>query len=159
MSGGEGEHLPGWRLERVDPERMEVLARILGDPNPIHLRAAAAASAGIADRQVNQGPSTMAMAVNMLLAAFPGAHLASLRVRLLAPVLAGDTVEAGGRVTSRETCDGEERVQCRVHAHAGDRGLVLEGEAVLSLRLRPVPFRAAHGGGRSAPSSKTSAIR
>ena len=64
--------LPGWKLDHVDPARMKTLALLLADPNPIHLDAAAARRLGVADRQVNQGPSTMAMAANMLLAAFPG---------------------------------------------------------------------------------------
>ena len=41
------------------------------------------------------------MAVNMLLAAFPGARLVSFRARLLGLVLAGDSVEGGGSVIDR----------------------------------------------------------
>src|SRR5205823_4598678 len=71
--------LPAWKLDRVDPGHMKVLALLLADPNPIHLDAAAAQRLGVADRPVNQGPSTMALAANMVLAAFPGARLTSLR--------------------------------------------------------------------------------
>jgi len=112
---------------------MKTLALLLADPNPIHLDADAARRLGVADRPVNQGPSTMAMAANMLLAAFPGARLASLRTRLLGLVLAGDRVEAGGRVTDRETLDGQERARCQVWLDVPGRGRVLEGEAVLVL--------------------------
>ena len=125
--------LPGWKLDHVDPARMKTLALLLADPNPIHLDAAAARRLGVADRQVNQGPSTMAMAANMLLAAFPGARLTRFGTRLLSLVLAGDSVEGGGSVIDREILDGLERVQCRVHLDVPGRGRVLEGEAVLVL--------------------------
>jgi acyl dehydratase len=85
------------------------------------------------DGPVNQGPSTMAMAVNMLLAAFPGARLLSYRARLLGLVLAQDSVEGGGNITSREILDGQERVRCRLHLEVPGRGRVLDGEAVLVL--------------------------
>jgi acyl dehydratase len=128
-----GSELPGWRLDRVDPQRMKTLALLLADPNPVHLDAAAASRAGIADRQVNQGPSTMAMAANMLLAAFPGARLVSLRVRLLGPVLANDSIEAGGCVTGRDTVSGQQQVTCRVTVTVPARACVLDGEAVVAL--------------------------
>ena len=63
--------LPAWKLDRVDPGHMKVLALLLADPNPIHLDAAAARRLGVADRPVNQGPSTMALAANMALASPP----------------------------------------------------------------------------------------
>jgi acyl dehydratase len=125
--------LPGWKLDQVDAGRMKTLALLLADPNPIHLDAAAARRIGVADRPVNQGPSTMAMAANLLLAAFPGARLISLRTRLLGLVLVGDGVEGGGTVIDREILDGQERVRCRVRLDVPGRGRVLEGEAVLVL--------------------------
>ena len=75
----------------------------------------------------------MAMAANMVLAAFPGARLVSLRTRLLGLVLAGDSVEGGGSVVDREILDGQERVRCQVHLDVPGRGRVLEGEVVLVL--------------------------
>ena len=125
--------LPGWKLGLVDAARMKTLALLLADPNPIHLDAAAVRRLGVADRQVNQGPSTMAMAVNMVLAAFPRARLVSFRSRLLGLVLAEDSVEGGGSVVDREILDGQERVRCQVHLDVPGRGRVLEGEAVLVL--------------------------
>jgi len=101
--------------------------------NPIHLDAAAAQRLGVADRPVNQGPSTMAMAANMALAAFPGSRLTSLRTRLLGLVLAEDGVEGGGDVTGHEIVNGQERVRCQLYLEVPGRGRVLEGEAVLVL--------------------------
>ena len=125
--------LPRWKLDQVDPARMKTLALLLADPNPIHLDPAAAKRLAGTDQPVNQGPSTMALGVNMLLAAFPGARLASYRVRLLGLVLAQDSVEGGGTVIGREIVDGQERVRCRLHLDVPGRGRVLEGEAVLVL--------------------------
>jgi 3-hydroxybutyryl-CoA dehydratase len=125
--------LPGWKLDHVDAQRMKTLALLLADPNPIHLDADAARRLGVAGRPVNQGPSTMAMAANMLLAAFPGARLTRFSARLLGLVLAGDSVDGGGSVIEREILDGQERVRCQVHLDVPGRGRVLEGEAVLVL--------------------------
>jgi 3-hydroxybutyryl-CoA dehydratase len=125
--------LPAWKLDRVDPGKMKTLALLLADPNPIHLDADAARRLGVADRPVNQGPSTMAMATNMALAAFPGARLVSLRTRLLGLVLARDSVEGGGNVMDRKIVDGQERVRCQLHLDVPGRGRVLEAEAVLVL--------------------------
>lgn len=126
--------LPSWKLDQVDAARMKTLALLLADPNPIHLDPAAARRLGVADGPVNQGPSTMALAVNMLLAAFPGARLLSYRARLLGLVLAQDSVEGGGNIIDREILDGQERVRCQLHLEVPGRGRVLEGEAVLVLR-------------------------
>jgi 3-hydroxybutyryl-CoA dehydratase len=125
--------LPAWKLDHVDPARMKTLALLLADPNPIHLDTAAARRFGVADRPVNQGPSTMAMAVNMVLAAFPGARMTSFSSRLLGLVLAGDSVEGGGNVLDRKIMDGQQQVRCQVHLDVPGRGRVLEAEAVLVL--------------------------
>ena len=125
--------LPAWRLDAIDPARMKTLALLLADPNPIHFDQAAARRLAGTDQAVNQGPSTMALGVNMLLAAFPGARLVSYRVRLLGLVLAGDGVEGGGTVVDREILDGQERVWCQLRLDVPGRGRVIEGEAVLVL--------------------------
>jgi hypothetical protein len=106
---------------------------LLADPNPIHFDQAAARRLAGTGQVVNQGPSTMALGVNMLLAAFPGARLVSYRVRLLGLVLGGDSVEGGGTVFDREILDGQERVRCQLHLDVPGRGRVIEGEAVLVL--------------------------
>jgi acyl dehydratase len=121
------------QLGEVDPARMKMLALLLADPNPIHFDRAAARRLAGTDQVVNQGPSTMALGVNMLLAAFPGARLVSYRVRLLGLVLAGDGVEGGGTVIDREIRAGQYGGGCPRHRPAPARGRVIEGEAVLVL--------------------------
>ena len=64
-----------WKLPQVDPARMKILALLLADPNPVHLDPEAARRLNIADREVNQGPSNMAMVVNMLTQTWPDAEL------------------------------------------------------------------------------------
>ena len=53
--------------------RTKILALLLADPNPVHLDPEAARRLNIADREVNQGPSNMAMVVNMLTQTWPAA--------------------------------------------------------------------------------------
>jgi len=121
--------VPGLLADLVDELRNAGIPVSVGE----HLDAAAAQRLGVADRPVNQGPSTMAMAANMALAAFPEARLVSLRTRLLGLVLAGDSVEGGGNVMDRKIVDGQERVRCQLHLDVPGRGRVLEAEAVLVL--------------------------
>jgi len=82
---------------------MHAIARVLRDPNPIHLDPAAAAAAGLGDRVINQGPANLAYVIEMLRVAFPAHRLASLDSSFLNSVRAGDEVEAGGLV--REQAD------------------------------------------------------
>lgn len=132
LGTSDGEQLPVWTLDAVDQEKMKVLALLLADPNPLHFDPAAAPALGIAARPVNQGPSNMAMLVNMLRAAYPGARLRRLRVQLRGSVIAGQPVRAGGQVTGREAG----RIRASVWLEAGG-AVVLTGDA----ELEPVPAR------------------
>ena len=141
-SNGAPEHATGsWTLRRVDPARMKILALLLADPNPVHLDPEAARRLHIADREVNQGPSNMAMVVNMLTHTWPDAELRQLRVRLLGQVLADDSVEAFGDVVQSTVFeeDGTEfqrlTVQFMLSVHF--RGTVAAGEAELVRRVNP----------------------
>lgn len=84
-------------------KREDVLrvAEILRDPNPIHFDEAAAHAAGLA-HPINQGPANLAYAVNMMIAAFPGAQLLEIDSRYLANVPVGDRVTAEGTIASRD---------------------------------------------------------
>jgi 3-hydroxybutyryl-CoA dehydratase len=111
----------------VGQDAMDVFADILDDPNPIHLDPAAAAAAGLGERTINQGPANFGYVLNMLLAAFPGARIADLDVRLLANVCAGDRVTAGGEVQSEQ--DG--RVRCAVWLDVDGGARAIEGTATV----------------------------
>jgi hypothetical protein len=82
---------------------MKILALLLADPNPVHLDPEAARRINIADREVNQGPSNIAMIVNLLTQTWPNTELRQLRVRLLGQVLADQSVEAVGNVVQSTT--------------------------------------------------------
>ncbi|MFC5748484.1 MaoC family dehydratase [Actinomadura rugatobispora] len=128
----ETEELPDWVLAEVDAEKMKVLALLLADPNPLHFDPEVAPRLGIAQRQVNQGPSTMAMLANLVRTAFPDGRLIRLYVRLSGSVVAGQSVRAHGRVTGRERGAAGEKVRCEVTLEAEGR-VVVEGDAEVLL--------------------------
>jgi len=82
---------------------MKILAKILRDPNPIHLDASAVAEAGLGDRVINQGPANVAYIISMVQAALPEHCLSRLKSQYLANVRDGDHVEAGGTITASST--------------------------------------------------------
>lgn len=100
MSVAAGDLLPAWTVEAVDPEKMKIMAALLGDPNPIHFDPAAVRALGLGDRVINQGPANFGYVQNMLVSWAGGVgRIRALSLRLTANVLAGDRVAAGGRVT------------------------------------------------------------
>ena len=131
-----GDLLPEWVVEEVDPEKMKTMAAILRDPNPIHWDVDVVRSLGIGDRPVNQGPNNMAYVVNCL-AAFAGGfdRVRSVHVRFNAHVFAGDRIVAGGRVTSVEYRDGGSEIECELWLRRGD-DVVLAGSGSV---FRPEP--------------------
>lgn len=120
-----GEELPPFRIDRVDPNAMVTWARLLHDPNPIHLDREAVRAAGLGDRRINQGPANLAYIINMLHTAFPGGRVGALDMRYMANVLEDDAVVAHGVVTS---ADGE-TVSCDVWLDVEGRGKALAGTA------------------------------
>jgi acyl dehydratase len=130
-----------WKLPQVDAARMKILALLLADPNPVHLDPEAARRLNIADREVNQGPSNMAMVVNMLAQTWPDAELRQLRIRLLGQVLAGDSVEVVGDVLQSVVFEAEgnefERLTVQFTLTVNDGVAVAAGEAELERRADP----------------------
>jgi acyl dehydratase len=118
-------------IESVSAPAMHDVARVLDDPNPIHLSGEAAAAAGLGDRPVNQGPVNFGYILDMLRAAAPGAEVQNLRVRLLANVFAGDRVVAAGRVESLAE-DGRV-AHCAVWLDVDGGARAVEGTAALRL--------------------------
>jgi 3-hydroxybutyryl-CoA dehydratase len=120
-----------WECPEVSVEKMKLLTLLLDDPNPIHLDIAAVRRAGLGERLVNQGPSNIAMVVNMLNESFPDAKLAHLEIRLVGNVYAGDAVRAGGQILGSSTADGIERTSCAIWLDVAGNGRVIEGKADL----------------------------
>lgn len=121
-----GDSLPAWR-HGVEAPAMAPVARILRDPNPIHLDPAAVRAIGLGDRVINQGPANLAYVMNMLAAAFPKHRIETLESRFLANVRADDQVEAGGRI---ESIDGN-RITCDVWLDVEGGRPAVKGRAVL----------------------------
>lgn len=122
-----GEALPPFEVASVYPAAMQVWARLLHDPNPIHLDVAAVQAAGLGDRRINQGPANLAYILNMLTRAFPDMCVSATDVRFMANVLEGDRVTAGGTVTAVDATS----VNCDVWLEVDGRGRALSGTAAL----------------------------
>lgn len=133
MTASIGDSLKPFRIESVNAESMKTWARVLHDPNPIHLDPAAVRAKGWGDRVINQGPANLATIISMLQASLPGMQLESLDVRYVDNVFAGDAVEAGGSIT--QVSDGGARLVCEVWLRADARATVISGTAVLCLAL------------------------
>jgi len=126
----EDAELPEVRIESVSAERMQTMAVLLQDPNPIHLDAREVQRLGMGDRVVNQGPANMGYVANVLLQAMPGATLERFTVRFLGNVFAEDTVIARARVDRvEELADGRCRASCTVSLAVEGGDQVLSGTA------------------------------
>jgi acyl dehydratase len=129
-----GDTIPPFTIG-VAPASMKVWAKILHDPNPIHLDPAAVRAKGLGERVINQGPANLAYIVNALHGAFPGGTIEMLDVRFLDNVFGGETVEASGKVVAVAEDAGRRRATCEVWLRAIGRDLVLGGKAVVSQPL------------------------
>jgi acyl dehydratase len=123
-----GDELPALVIERVDADKMKLMAAILRDPNPIHYDAERVRELGMGDRTVNQGPSNMSYLLNMVTQWSGGVPtLRSVAVRFLGNVFADDRVECRGTVTAVEAG----QITLEVAASVGDRQ-VLAGTVVVA---------------------------
>jgi len=114
----------------VRPDDIKIFALILRDPNPIHFDVGAVARAGLGDVAVNQGGSTMAHVMNLLID-FAGsrAALQSINCRFKANVFAGDEVELGGVVTATQSRPDGILAECDVWADVVGGGRAISGTA------------------------------
>jgi 3-hydroxybutyryl-CoA dehydratase len=114
----------------VRPAMMHVWAKVLRDPNRIHLDPEVVRARGLGDRVINQGPANASYIMNMLLAAYPAGRLASIKVRFLDNVF-GDEMVAPSAVVQQIEESAEGRIiSFNIALHAGGR-LVLDGEAAV----------------------------
>jgi acyl dehydratase len=125
-----GEELPALVIERVDEDKMKLMAAILRDPNPIHFDADRVRELGMGEKTVNQGPSNMSYLLNMVTRWSGGVPaLRSVAMRFLGNVFAEDRVECRGRVVAIDAEAG--LVTLEVEASVGDRQ-VLAGTVVVA---------------------------
>jgi 3-hydroxybutyryl-CoA dehydratase len=119
-------------VDSVSAAKMADLARVLDDPNPIHLDRELVRRLGMGEREINQGPANCSYVVNMLRAAFPGATIAALGFRLLGNVFAEDRVVAGGEILEESA----QEIVCRIWLEVDGRGRVVEGTATIRPNIR-----------------------
>jgi acyl dehydratase len=109
------------------PDAMKAWAKVLRDPNPIHLDPAIVRAKGLGDRVINQGPANAAYVLNALITHFAAARIERVSVRFLDNVFGGETATPSGVVTAVEG----KRIFCDIFLDVGDRR-VLSGSAVLT---------------------------
>jgi acyl dehydratase len=127
-----GDEIPAWTMPSVDPARMRTMAAILRDPYSVHWDRESNAALGLPGRVINQGPLNLGYIVNMLLAWAGPSCVRRLTVSFGRPVLDGDSVTAGGRVTAVADADGERRATFDVWLErAGEH--VVTGTAVVAI--------------------------
>lgn len=128
-----GTTIPSIVVTDVRAEDIAVMALILRDPNPIHFDRDAVAASGLGDRFVNQGGSTMAYVMNLLVAwAGSRAAIRSIRCSFVGNVLVGDDVEVGGTVTAVTSSEDDQVVECEVWAEVvGGRRAIVGTASVL----------------------------
>jgi acyl dehydratase len=125
-----GLRLPDLVVDDVRPEDIKLVALILRDPNPIHFDTDAVARAGLGEVPINQGGSTMAYVMNLLVG-WTGtrASIRSVNCRFRGNVAAGDDVVVGGVVTTVEARPAGVLVGCDVWADVVDGLRAIEGSA------------------------------
>ncbi|MFS0735670.1 MaoC/PaaZ C-terminal domain-containing protein [Sphingomonas sp. 1P06PA] len=94
--------LPLLRIDPVTAEPMARWAQALNDANPIHSDRAAAEALGFGQHTVNPGPTNLAYAINLLLAAVPDRDIATIEARFLGNVLSEQSVVATGTLAGNQ---------------------------------------------------------
>lgn len=128
-----GDPLPEWVLEEVTPQRMQVMAAVLRDPNPIHWDRAELVARGLPPRLINQGPINLGYVTNMLEAWAGRGAIRRLEARFTSNVLEGDRVRAGGSIVAVRSDDRGPLVDCEVWLDVDGRGRAVEGTATVAL--------------------------
>ncbi|MEM9255007.1 MAG: MaoC family dehydratase [Pseudomonadota bacterium] len=138
------EAIPPWTLPRVTPERMRTMAALLRDPNPVHWDrdAVAALPLGLGRRTINQGPLGLSYIINMLHEWAGAGSIRRLTMRFPQVVLDGDKVTARGTVLAIDGESDARLTTCQVWLEHADRGILLEGEAIIA-----TPEDSVHGPG------------
>lgn len=138
MNPAIGDNIPEWVMPEVSAERMRTMAALLRDPNPLHWDrdAVAALSLGLGRRTINQGPLGLGYMVNMLHAWAGAGCIRRMVTRFPQVVLDGEEVIAKGIITGLKTEAGETLAECSIWLEHAERGVLLEGEATVTLAAR-----------------------
>lgn len=92
-----GSSLKNWGF-LVPQESMDTWAKILDDPNPIHLDVNSVKSLGLGDKTINQGPANIAYIMNMLEKNFPNSQIIKMNNKMTNSILEGELVNVSGQI-------------------------------------------------------------
>ena len=92
-----GSSLKNWEF-LVPQESMDTWAKILDDPNPIHLDVNSVKSLGLGDKTINQGPANIAYIMNMLEQNFPNSQIIKMNNKMTNSILEGELVNVSGKI-------------------------------------------------------------
>jgi acyl dehydratase len=92
-----GSSLKNWEF-LVSQESMDTWAKILDDPNPIHLDVNSVKSLGLGDKTINQGPANIAYIMNMLEQNFPNSQIIKMNNKMTNSILEGELVNVSGQI-------------------------------------------------------------
>ncbi len=135
MNPAVGDNIPEWVMPEVSAERMRTMAALLRDPNPLHWDrdAVAALPLELGRRTINQGPLGLGYMVNMLHDWAGAGCIRRMVTRFPQVVLDGEKVIARGKITGLLDDAGETLAECSIWLEHAERGVLLEGEATVSL--------------------------
>jgi len=130
-----GDQIPEWIMEHVSAQRMRTMAALLRDPNPLHWDrdAVAALPFELGQRTINQGPLGLSYMVNMLHAWAGPSCIRRIVMRFPQVVLDAEYVVARGEVMALREGPEEQLAECRIWLEHSERGVLLEGTAVVAV--------------------------
>lgn len=127
-----GDKIPEWVMESVSAERMQTMAAILRDPNPVHWDRRKVASLGLGERTINQGPLGLSYMVNMLHAWAGENCIQHIFMRFPNPlILDRDRIVAHGLVTGLSEVDGRHLAECDIWIERDGESGLIEGTATV----------------------------
>lgn len=128
-----GTPLPLKRIASVSAPAMHRMAVILDDPNLIHLDPAAVVAAGLGDRVINQGPTSVGYMIDALREAFPDGKVIGIDARFIANVFGDDAVTITGTLREVTTTTDGVLVLCDMALTADPDRLALTARATVRL--------------------------
>ena len=128
-----GDAIPEWVMPSVLPERMRTMAAILRDPNPVHWDPSSVEALGFGKHTINQGPLGLSYMINMLHAWQGPTSIRRIYMTFPQAVLDGERAVAKGEVTRLFEEKGEQFAECKIWLDVGERGVALEGSAMVAV--------------------------
>jgi acyl dehydratase len=112
-----GSSLKDWEF-LVSQESMDTWAKILDDPNPIHLDVNSVKSLGLGDKTINQGPANIAYIMNMLEQNFPNSQIIKMNNKMTNSILEGELVNVSGQILNIKDKESQLIISCTLNLTA-----------------------------------------